>query len=102
MTDNAYESVSPWTWRDRLREKLYPSRWHTVEVPERLTPRRSNMPLPEGAVVCTTCVHLDWPDRLRVLVSGLLVVQTKTATEREPGAADTNSGAWPVWREPRR
>jgi hypothetical protein len=40
-----------------------------------------------------TEVHLSWLDRIRVIVSGRLRVESKTITENRLGGLSTNSGA---------
>lgn len=85
--EQAYFADQPWTWRERLRFKLLPTR---------------HCPLPEApatfadCVVCTTFVSLDWTDRLRVLVTGWLKVETRTVTENVVGGCVTSSVAYPV------
>lgn len=87
--DNCYYADSPWTWREKLRYRLYPS------MP---------CPLPSApaafadCVVVTTHVGLDWLDRLRVLVSGKLKVETRTVTENVVGGTVSSSVAYPVLR----
>lgn len=73
---------APWGWRERLRYKLFPSRF---------------VPLPEApahfkdVLECQTCSVLDWLDRLRVLVTGKIVVKTRTVTEHTIGQSVTSS-----------
>jgi hypothetical protein len=88
MNEHAYFVNTPWTWRERLRFKLFPS---------------SPCPLPEapaawqGCIVVTTIVSLSLVDRLRVLGSGMLKVETRTVTENIAGGTATESIAYPVW-----
>lgn len=86
-------SMSTWTWRDRLRWRLFPSRYATVPEPKHFTPG--------DCMVNRTAVYLDWRDRFRVLWSGRLIVQTNTSTENAVGATETTSAAWVVlsWRQ---
>jgi hypothetical protein len=64
----AYEAR--WTWRDRLRMKLFP------EAP---WPRRDD---DKRTYVSTRIyVHVDWWDRLRMLWSGRLLVKVTTYTD---------------------
>jgi hypothetical protein len=43
------------------------------------------------AVMVETEVHLDWRDRLRVLVRGQLWVKSQTFTEHKPGRVESVS-----------
>jgi hypothetical protein len=91
LTANATEYKS-WTWRDKLRCKLFPPRYDEPQ-----------WPVPFDAVegdglVIRTYVHLSFLDRLRVLFSGKLHVCSKTSTEHVIGNHKTTSSAFPVWR----
>lgn len=87
--EQAYFVDSPWTWRERLRFKLFPS---------------EPCPLPDApaawadCVVITTIVHLSVRDRLMLLVSGRIKVETRTVTEHIVGGTKTSSVSYPVWR----
>jgi hypothetical protein len=85
----AYFVDRPWTWRDRLRARAFPV--HLCPLPQPLNP--------EGDVltVRTLCV-LPWLERLRVLASGRLIVETRTVTEHKVGNTDTATVAYPCWR----
>lgn len=89
--EQAYFVDTPWTWRERLRWKLFPSQ---------------HCPLPDApashldCVVIKTVVVLGWLDRLRVLFSGHLTVITKTVTENVVGATTTASVAYPSLSDP--
>ena len=89
MTEQNYFVETPWTWRERLRFKLYPSRY--CELPE--APASY-----EDCVVTKTVAVLSLLDRLRVLLSGRFVVETKTVTEHKVGACITASVAYPELR----
>ncbi len=73
---------TPWGWRDRVRYKLFPSR---------------GCPLPEAPPHYADVLHvntlavLDWPDRLRVLLTGRLVVRTRVVTEHTIGGSIASS-----------
>jgi len=81
-----YCTTQPWTWRDRLRHKLFPSNY---------------CPLPPApasyadVVVVRTVVSLSLIDRVRVLLSGKLTVETRTVTENVVGGTVTGSVAYP-------
>lgn len=86
MTEQNYFGESPWTWKERLRFKLFPSRYCSVpEAPATYA----------DCVVVKTIATLGVLDRLRVLISGRLVVETKTVTEHIVGACITASVAYP-------
>jgi hypothetical protein len=83
----AYFVDTPWTWRERLRFKLFPSR---------------HCSLPEApvtyldCVVSTTRAEFSFLDRLRILLTGKCVVQTKTVCQNVVGETRTSSVAYPV------
>ena len=86
MDEHGYFVNTPWTWRERLRYRLFPN-LH-CDLP----------PAPATHLDClhvTTVVHLSVIDRLRVLASGKLTVQTRTVTENIVGNAVTSSVAYP-------
>jgi hypothetical protein len=88
--DGCYFAETPWTWRERLRFKLMPTRYCTV---------------PDGpfldCVVTTTIVGLSFVDRLRVLLTGHLRVETKTATEYIVGDCKTACVSYPIFKPER-
>lgn len=87
----AQELFAAPTWRERLRWKLFPTQW--CQLPE-LT---ADGCIPRDVLECTTTVHLDWLDRLRVLLRGKVVVKTRTVTEHQIGANVTTSVGYPSW-----
>lgn len=90
MNDQAFYVDTPWTWRERLRFKLFPSRH--CDLPEAPATHKD-------CLVVRTVVVLGTLDRLRVLWSGRLTVETKTVTENIVGATTTASAAWPSLHE---
>jgi hypothetical protein len=85
MEGHAYYSNSPWTWREKLTFKLFPVNpcmW--PEAPANF----------KGALACNTNVHLNFLDRIRVLFTGRLVVETRTVTENEIGDNVTSSSVY--------
>lgn len=92
MNEQAYYANSPWGWRERLRFKLFPS------LP---------CPLPEapayyeGVLEIRTIAVLDWKDRLRVLLTGKLMVETRTVTEHTSGGVISSSVVYPLLRLPK-
>lgn len=81
-----FYAETPWTWRDRLRSKLFPRRFAECPMPTRFRPC--------DVVTVRTDVVLSWADRLRVLVLGRMTVETRTATEYEVGQSESTSAAW--------
>lgn len=82
----AYFVDTPWTWRDRLRHRLLPTRYCSLpDAPATY----------QDCVVIRTVASLSLIDRLRVLVTGKLTIQTKTVTEHVVGACATSSVAYP-------
>ena len=86
MTEQNFYVDTPWTWRERLRFRLFPSRY--CELP----------PAPatfQDCVVITTVASLSFVDRVRVLVTGKVTIETKTVTEHIVGGTMTSSVAYP-------
>lgn len=89
LDGEAYYVDLPWTWRERLRFKLFPSQHCALpQAPAEW----------KDCVVCTTIVGLSLLDRVRVLISGRLRVQTRTVTEHRVGGTMTESVAYPIWK----
>lgn len=66
----------PWTWRDRWRCWLFPSKHcFAPDVPAHY----------KDCVRLTVVTQLDWMDRLRVLVTGIVVSRCRIMTEHECG-----------------
>lgn len=83
------KSSTPWTWRDRLRCRMFPRKDHLLEWPD-----LHGHPTADFLSIRTT-VHLSFADRLRVLISGKMIVSTKTTTQFVIGENKTNSVAFP-------
>jgi hypothetical protein len=76
-SDNA-----PRTWRDRMRNKLFPVRHcFAPDAP-------SNF---KDCVTVRAVSTLSWVDRLRILWTGIVVTHVRTVTEHEVG--DTRTAA---------
>jgi len=75
-------SEQPWTWRQRLRARLFPCQ-HCFAPP---APAEY-----EDCVTVRSVTSLDWIDRLRVLVTGVVVTESRTVTEHEVGNTVTAS-----------
>jgi hypothetical protein len=65
-------------------------------------------PLPEWAADCISTfvvVHLDWRDRLKVLILGVLHVDVRTDVDCSPNQSHSQSRVWfdrmPWSRQPR-
>lgn len=86
---NAMYADSPWTWRDRLRFRLMPTR------PCRLPEAPATF---KDVIESRTVVGLDWLDRLRVLVTGHLMLHQRIVCENEVGATTPASVAYPIWK----
>lgn len=69
------------TRREQIGWRLFPRRW--IDLPE--------LPAMRDCIVTTTTAELSFIDRLRVLVSGRIEVQAKTATENVVGATATGA-----------
>lgn len=72
-----------------LRSRLFP--YQHCELPE----APANWP---DVVHVTTIASLSFVDRLRVLASGQLRVDTRTVTENVVGDSRTSSVAFPIWK----
>lgn len=68
--DHAYEQTAGTRWLDRLRWRIFP---------RPLRPRLEDDPRTFISTVVT--VHVDWPDRLRLLFSGVALIQVTTYTD---------------------
>ena len=81
--------TSQWrvTWKDKLRSKLFPA--HHLDMPEA-------PPTHKDVLVCRVTCCLSMLDRIRVLISGRLMVETKTVTENVIGNHITGSLAYPL------
>jgi hypothetical protein len=88
MSEQGYYVETPWTWRERLKFRLFPHRY--CEVP-------SAPATYQDCVVTKVIATLPWRDRLRVLVSGTMIIETKTVTEHTVGGTVTASVAYPSW-----
>lgn len=73
------------TLGDRIRSKLFPER--AIANPEMEH---------RDVFVCRTECRFSWIDRVRILLTGKVMVETRTATENEIGAHKTKSVAYPL------
>ena len=74
----------------RLRGRLFPTRHCPLPQPELVAP------FGHGDVIeIQTVAVLGWTDRLRVLLTGRLMIRTRTITEHRVGALMTSSTAYP-------
>lgn len=88
--EQAFYSTLPWTWRDRLRWKLFPGKHPEVPMPKDYTAA--------DCLITDTRVGFGWADRIRVLLTGKVMVRTQTATEHAVGRCESTSVAFPVSR----
>ena len=86
MNEQNFYAETPWTWRERLRFRLFPSRY--CELP--VAPATY-----ADVVVVKTVVVLSFTDRLRTLLSGRVTVETRTVCENVVGATITSSVGYP-------
>lgn len=87
MNENTYGMMAcqTWGWKDKLRFKLFPVR--NCELP----------PAPHShldVLTVNTVVKLPFVDRIRLLVSGEMRVDTKTVTQNEIGEHVTGSSCY--------
>lgn len=87
---NEYAVYTPWAWRDRLRNRLLPTR--ICELPE-ADARFAD------CIVHTTVTHFSLLDRLRILVTGTVRVDSKIVCENMVGRTIGSSVAYPVLKE---
>lgn len=73
---NCLACPRPLTWRDRFRERFFPAAY--CELPEAPATHRD-------VLVVRVFTHLSWLDRLRVLLTGRIRVESKTVTEHVIG-----------------
>lgn len=73
------------TFTDRVWMRLFP----VAAISEPEMPHRDMF-------VCRTRVKFSWLDRLRIVMTGKAMVETRTVTENEIGAHKTASVAYPI------
>jgi hypothetical protein len=72
-------------WQEKIGHRLFPA---------------TNCDLPETPFVARDClvvrvkVHVSWPDRIRLLLTGRAIVESKTVTENHIGHNATSSCAY--------
>lgn len=75
-----YTANRRWTWRDKLRAKLFPIQHaFAPEAPSHF----------KDCVTVRSITKMSWVDRLRVLITGIVVTHTRTITENEVGDSIT-------------
>lgn len=75
-----------YSWKDRLRRKLFP--WLPCETP------KAPATYKDVLIMRVSC-ELSFADRLRVLVTGRIEIESRTVTENEIGNHETESVARP-------
>lgn len=78
---NAASPERPWTWKDKLRSKLFP--FTICHIPE-----ASDF---QDVIVTRTRSELSLADRLRVLFTGKIETETRIVTENMVGETRSNS-----------
>lgn len=93
MSVSAGCAIDPHPWRSWLRRILFPAKY--CERPE--TDFDSN-----DCVIVYSVTRLSFVDRIRCLLTGVVVVTSRTSTEHEIGRTATNStchiGVWSDFR----
>lgn len=72
----------PWTWKDKLRCRLFPPQH--CDLPEAPATHKD-------VLVCRVTSELSMLDRLRVLITGRIRVESRTVTENVIGNHKTKS-----------
>lgn len=75
-------SDSPWTWRDRLRRRLFPAEHcFAPEAPAEF----------KDCITLRSVSRFTWIERLRLMWTGIVVTHARIVTENEVG--DSRSAA---------
>jgi len=82
-----FQMPTPLSWRQRVRRRFFPRRF--CETPDAPTSHKD-------CLFINTQVYFGWQDRLRILFSGWVRVETVTVTENTIGDNLTNSVAFPT------
>ena len=81
-SSNCYAVDHRPTWRERIRYRLFPHRHcFAPEAPATY----------KDCVSIRTVTVLSWADRLRIMLTGRVVTETRTVTEHEVGNSVTNA-----------
>lgn len=92
-------SFPPETFWGKVRRSLFPARY--CETP---APMPGVFGRDSDCIVMTCKSHLSWKDRVRVFLSGNLVVESKTITQYRVGVSRAQSEVWiapPTWALPK-
>lgn len=81
MNQDCYSTLQ-WTWKDKLRSRLFP--FKPCILPEAPSTHKD-------VLISKTVCCLDVVDRIKLLFTGRLHVETRTVTENEIGACMTAS-----------
>jgi hypothetical protein len=81
MNAIGFVTENKWTWREKLRARLFP--FTPCTLPDSPASWKD-------CVVSITRCELSFVDRLRVLFTGKLEVETRTVTEHIVGGTKTN------------
>lgn len=75
-----FASDHKWTWRDRLRSRLFPiQHCFAPEAPAHF----------KDCVTVRSVTYLSWIERLKLLWTGVVVTHSRTVTENEVGDSCT-------------
>jgi len=82
MESACFAVDAKWTWRDRLRSRLFPSKHcFAPESPEHF----------KDCVTSRVVTSFSWLDRIRILWTGIVVTHIRTVTEYEVGETITDA-----------
>ncbi len=82
MDDEQAVQADPQTMFQRWRDRLFPYRF--PEHRAKFIKRGSG-----HGFTTETNIFLDWPDRFRVLIGGIIHVETASNTEHDPGKSES-------------
>ncbi len=84
---HAFFVDSQWSWKDRVKSKLFPARYCELQsAPAEF----------KDCIVLKIGIGFSFLDRLRVLVSGKMKIETKIVCEHAVGGNIASSVAYPV------
>ena len=92
--ENCYSTPEDLPLRTRIGHRLFPAKYVSVPEPD-------DKVKGHGDVIVTTVMHeVSFIDRLKLLVTGVIAVEVKTATENRVGYTKTNAEGYvlaPKW-----
>lgn len=90
MEENSCAQYVP-QWQEKLGWKLFPPTH--AEMPEAPI-GGEGWPEARDCLVVRVTINVSWPDRIRLLISGRAIVESKSITEGIIGCNKTNSAAY--------